>query len=152
MIIGGGSAGGGASPIFTDNITFMLSGGKSFGKYLNGQTSDWIGKTAIEAIVDAAIEYIAPSWSSFSIAGQAVTVEIGTIISGSKTFTWGLNQNSGVISGIDIYHIMKNDPSLLEGMNAILVLGGLASVNEKTEGRDETTNPYLDIKKKGKSK
>lgn len=52
----------------------------------------------------------------------------------------------------DIYHIMKNDPELFEGMNTILVMGGLANVNEKVEGKDETTNPYLDIKKKGKSK
>lgn len=96
---------GGSSPVFAANVTFLLSGGKSFGKYLTGQTADWIGKTAIEAIADAAIEYIAPSWSSFSISGQAATVEIGTIISGSKTFTWGLNQNSGVISGIDVYDI-----------------------------------------------
>lgn len=52
----------------------------------------------------------------------------------------------------DIYHIMKNNPELFEGMNTILVMGGLANVNEKVEGKDETTNPYLDIKKKGKSK
>ena len=52
----------------------------------------------------------------------------------------------------DIYHIMKNDPELFEGMNTILVMGGFANVNEKVEGKDETTNPYLDIKKKGKSK
>jgi len=52
----------------------------------------------------------------------------------------------------DIYHIFKNDPSLFEGMNAILVLGGLANVNEKTEGRKETTNPYVEIKDNKKSK
>jgi len=47
--------------------------------------------------------YVNPVFSSFSVSGQATTIEVGTILSGSKTFTWAIIVNSGVISTIDIY-------------------------------------------------
>lgn len=97
--------GGGGGSTFTDDVTFNLSSGKTFGKYTNGQTAEWTGLTAVEAIEDAAIEYINPVFTAFSVSGQATTVEVGTTLSGSKTFTWSITLNSGVVSTIDLYDI-----------------------------------------------
>lgn len=88
--------------VFLEDVTFILSSGKSFGKYTNGQTAPWEGLTVIQALVDAATEYIAPTFGSFSVSGQATTVEVGTTLSGSKTFTWSITENSGDVNTIDI--------------------------------------------------
>lgn len=77
------------SDTFPNNITFTLSLGKSFGKYTNGQTAPWAGLSAIAAIQDAAIEFIAPAFSSFSISGLSNILQVGRALSGNKTFTWG---------------------------------------------------------------
>lgn len=100
---GGGGGGGGGDSVFPSNVTFVLAPGKSFGKYINGQTALWAGLTAVQAILDAAIEYLAPVFSAFSVTGQATTVEVGTTLSGSKTFTWTITLNSGTVATIDIY-------------------------------------------------
>jgi len=80
----------GASP------TTVLVGGLSF-------NSDISGKTFSEIIQSIVAPYVAPLFSSFSITGQAQIVEVGTTLSGTKTFTWGITQNSGVIPTVDIY-------------------------------------------------
>lgn len=90
---------------FQEDVTMVLGGGKTFGKYSNGQTAPWTGLTAIEAIIDAAIEYIPPVFTSFSVSGQPTTVEVGTTLTGSRVFTWGITQNSGQVDTIDIYDI-----------------------------------------------
>lgn len=90
---------------FTADVPVVLSGSKSFGKYENGETAQWEGLTAVEAMIDAVTEYIHPAFSAFSISGQSTTVEVGTTLSGSKTFTWTLAANSGVVSTIDLYNV-----------------------------------------------
>lgn len=68
-----------------------------------------IGETqAIGTSIDSLLRemlapYVNPVFTSFSISGQATTIEVGTTLSGSKTFTWAITVNSGVISTIDIY-------------------------------------------------
>lgn len=112
---------------FPSNVTFTLSGGKSFGKYTNGQTAPWAGLTAVQALLDAAQEYINPVFNSFSITGQATTVEVGTTLSGSKTFTWSISANSGVVSTIDLYDVTA----------AATLLAGTA--NDGTQAQTITT-------------
>lgn len=58
--------------------------------------------------------YVNPVFTSFSISGQSTTVEVGTTLSGSKTFTWNINQNSGVVSTIDLYNVSTSS-TLLAG-------------------------------------
>jgi hypothetical protein len=94
-----------AGDTFDSNVTFTLPAGESFGKYTNGETAPWAGLTAVEAILDAAIAYIDPVFTSFSVSGQSTTIEVGTTLSGSKTFTWGIAVNSGTVPTIDIYDI-----------------------------------------------
>lgn len=99
---------------FSANVPIVLSGSKSFGKYTNGQTASWAGLTAVEAIRDAVTEYIQPVFTAFSITGQSTTVEVGTTLSGSKTFTWIITIGSGVVSTIDLYNITTSS-TLLAG-------------------------------------
>jgi hypothetical protein len=48
---------------------------------------------------------VAPSFGSFSISGQSTTIEVGTTLSGSKTFTWSIDEGTGTVSTIDIYDV-----------------------------------------------
>jgi len=94
-----------ADATFSSDVTFVLNSGDTFGKYSNGETAPWTGLTAIQAILDAAIDYINPVFNSFSVSGQSTTIEVGTTLSGSRTFTWSITQNSGTVPTIDIYDI-----------------------------------------------
>lgn len=95
------SGGGGGESTFSADVTFVLSGSKSFGKYQNGQTAAWTGLTARQAILDAALEYINPSFNSFSV-NVSTQLEKGAVISGSKTATWSIAVGSGTVSTIDV--------------------------------------------------
>jgi hypothetical protein len=103
--------------VFTADINVVLSGGKSFGKYTNGQTIPATGKTAVEVILDAAIEYIAATWSFFSVGVQPTTVEVGTIIAGGRTWTWGINLNSGNVPTISIEDVTSASAIVVDTPN-----------------------------------
>lgn len=76
--------------------TTVTVGGLNAGSSITNQT--WI--QIIQSIV---APYINPAFTSFSVSGQATMVEVGTTLSGSKTFTWSVNPNSGVVPTIDIF-------------------------------------------------
>lgn len=113
--VGGGSGGvyGGNSP------TTVTVGGLNSGSSIIGNTYDQI----IQAIL---APYVNPIFNSFSVS-NAQTVEVGTTLSGSKTFSWGINVNSGTISGVDLYDITA----------ASTLLAG--TPNDGTEARTITT-------------
>lgn len=87
---------------FSGNIVVNLANNKTFGKYTNGQTIPSSGLTAIQVITMAAIEYINPTFTSFSVNVPNI-VESGTIINGTKLFTWSILNNSGTVPTISIY-------------------------------------------------
>jgi len=92
-----------AVSLFPSDIVATLGPGKSFGKFTNGQTVPAAGKSAVEVITIALADYLAPVWSGqLAITGQAQTVEVGTTISGNKTFTWAVTNNSGQVNVLDI--------------------------------------------------
>ena len=134
--------------VFTDDVTFVLSDGKSFGKYVNGDTAPWTGLTAIQALIDACIEYINPAFSAFSVSGQSSTVEVGTTLSGSKTFTWTVVNNSGTVDTIDIYDITDsstllagttNDGSQVVTVNTLQL--NTSGATQQWKGIANNTNP-----------
>ena len=88
--------------VFPSDIVVNLSGGKTFGKYEHGDTIPSTGLTAVEVITNAAIEYINAEFTAFGVS-QATTVEVGTTLSGTRTFTWGIDQNSGSVPSIHIW-------------------------------------------------
>ena len=97
-------------------IPVTLNTGHSFGKYVNGMTIP-AGSNVFELIRDAVDEYINPAFNSFSISGQPTTVEVGTTLSGSKTFNWSITQNSGIITTLDIYDNTSSSNLLLNTSN-----------------------------------
>lgn len=105
FVMEGGSGSSGGSSTFSADVTFTLPSGFTLGKYDNGDTAPWTGLTAVEALQDAAIAYINPTWNSFTYSGFTTQAERGITLSGSKTFTWSINANSGVVSTIDIYDV-----------------------------------------------
>lgn len=90
------SMGSGSSAYAGNSPTTTTVGGLISGSNIAGMSYDDI----IQAIV---APYVNPVFTSFSVTGQSTTVEVGTTLSGSKTFTWGVTANSGVVSTIDIY-------------------------------------------------
>ena len=88
---------------FDTDTPVILSSGKTLGKYVSGQTIPSAGKTFEEVIKDIALEYVNPAFTSFNISTQPTTVEVGTTLSGSKTFNWNITLNSGIVPTIDIY-------------------------------------------------
>lgn len=85
----------GGSATYTDDIPVILSSGKSLGRYTNGQTIPAAGKTMQEVMELIAQEYLAPSVSAFAI-NQTSPIEVGTVISGNKNFTFSFSQSQNV--------------------------------------------------------
>lgn len=95
-----GSGSGSGNAKFANDITVILSGGKSVGRYTNGQVIPAQGKTAEEVFGLIAQEYLVPTISSFSISGQATSVESGTSFpAGLKPFAWASTNTSNIVSG-----------------------------------------------------
>lgn len=69
--------------------TTVTVGGISAGTAISGQTITQILQTML-------VPYINPAFSSFTMSGQATTVEVGTTISGSKSFAFGLSTPGNV--------------------------------------------------------
>ncbi len=91
------AGGGGGSPAYTGASRATVSvGGVSAGDPLVGDVSD-----ILEQIL---APWVQPVISSFSISGQATTVEVGTTLSSPVTFTWSVNSPSKLVaSSFDIY-------------------------------------------------
>lgn len=96
--------GTGGSSTFLANITVSLSGGKTFGKYVNGDVIPSIGLTAEQVLNLVAIEDIAPTYTPATIS-LADTLpnqdEVGTSYSDTLTATFTQN-DAGALSAIRI--------------------------------------------------
>lgn len=99
--------------LFQNDIPVVLNDGKTIGKYRNGQTIPAIGKTAEEVITDIAQEYLTPKITAFSISGQSVNVEVGTVITGSKSFVFNITNS----------HNLKPNPITITDTTNSQVLG-----------------------------
>ncbi len=125
---GGGGGSGVYAGAYPSNVAW---GGIPSGTDLRGLTYDQI-------IQMATIVYVNPSFSSFTISGQATTVEIGTTISGSKTFTWGINLGSGTVPNLDVFDntaslaLVTNTPN--DGTQSITI----ATVTFTTQGQTQS--------------
>jgi hypothetical protein len=93
-------ASSGSSSYTPQGTTLATVGGIASGTNLG------VVAVPIQDILDDMLyPYVSPVFTSFSVSGQATTIEVGTTLSGSKTFTWGITVNSGVVSTIDLYDI-----------------------------------------------
>lgn len=109
----------GVSPdVFTSDFTVVLQPGKTFGKYLNGQTVPALGKTAREVILDAAVEYLPPAVTFFDITSENSTVETGYKVIGTATFGWSFSNSTNVT---------PNSVSITDVTNSTVLASGLAN-------------------------
>lgn len=95
--------------VFTDDIVVSLTGGKSFGKYVNGETVPAKGKTARQVIADALYESTStvPTITNFALnINQSLTV--GTnILAGTYSATFNTT-NSSYITEIRLYDVTNS--------------------------------------------
>jgi len=106
FVMEGGAGSGGGSDYTGNSPTTTTVGGLASGTDISGfSTSD-----VLEAIV---APYVNPVFNSFS-NNQTTPVEVGTTLSGSKTFTWSISANSGTVSTIDLYNVTTS-ANLLAG-------------------------------------
>lgn len=82
-------AGGGSGVYAGTSPTTTTVGGLTGSSAIAGLTYDQIFQLML-------CPYNAPSFASFGISGQSTSIEVGTIISGSKSFTWSFNQSGNV--------------------------------------------------------
>jgi hypothetical protein len=98
-IVQGGVNKKAASTLFTNISANIPSASISVGGITAGTSLTNLSDSQILALL--LNPYVAPVFTSFA-NNQSQTVEVGTTISGSKTFTWGITVNSGVVPTIDI--------------------------------------------------
>lgn len=137
--------GGGSSNYTGTSPTTITVGGLNAGTNISAYSTSQV----LQAIVSP---YQNPSFSSFNVTGQATTVEVGTTLSGSKTFTWGINNNSGVVTTLDIYDntglatLATNTPN--DGTQAVTIATYQLNANGTTQswkGIAHNTSPIGNI-------
>lgn len=99
-IVQGGVTKKAGSTLFTNASANIPSASISVGGITAGTSLSNLSPSQILSLL--LNPYINPAFTSFSVSGQPQTVEVGTTLSGSRTFTWGITVNSGVVPTIDI--------------------------------------------------
>lgn len=61
--------------------------------------------------------YASPAFTSFVIAGQPNVIEVGTVLSGVKTFNWSISNG---------FNVQPNTVDIRDVTNAVLIASGLA--------------------------
>ena len=93
--------------IFQSDFTVQLLTG-SFGKYKNGDIVPSSGKTAIEVILDAAIQYLTPSFISFYGICDSI-VEVGTLLPTGITFEFKVSNSNNILpNSLSIIDVTNN--------------------------------------------
>jgi hypothetical protein len=82
---------------FPSNLTVSLSGGKTFGKYVSGDTIPASGKTPAEVIQLALVEAIAPT---VSLTSSTVVQFNQTAISNVLNFSYVINSLGAAVSSV----------------------------------------------------
>jgi hypothetical protein len=93
----GSNLGSSGSTYWGTSPTTITVGGLSSGSAISGLAYDDI----IQSIV---APYVNPNWTYF-LNNQAQAVEVKTQLTGTRDFTWNVNNNSGIVTDIDIYDV-----------------------------------------------
>lgn len=123
-------------------LPVILPPNHTAGKYKNGDTitPPPEGWTFEQLISDIVTGYNPPIFTAFTVTPQNNTVEIGTTLSGQRTFGWTIQSNSGNIpevtikdltDGSDIATEITNTGNTIKGINTNL----LGSDGQKQEWR-----------------
>jgi hypothetical protein len=93
---------------FPADILVSLSPGKSFGKYVNGDTIQAVGKTAVEVIIQSLTEPIAPTVT----LNSSTTIGFNqTAISNVLTYTYSINSSGATATSTTLEYRRNNTGS-----------------------------------------
>jgi hypothetical protein len=97
---------------------------------LGGISSGYVltGKLHSKILEDLLVQYQAPSFTAFSMSGQATTLEVGQAVSGTKTFTWSTANAAQIDTGIGL-SIFDYDGGDVELANALVNDGSQGGIN-----------------------
>lgn len=120
---GRGGTGNGGGAVYTGPAPSNIAVGAA------PSGTDFTGMNFNEFVEAVTIAYLTPSFSSFSITGQTNPVEVGTALSGNKTFTWGtLNPSNIELNSIQISNVNTSTilgATLENDGNEVLSIGSI---------------------------
>jgi hypothetical protein len=91
--------------------------------------TDLTGYDYNQFIEKLTIMYLAPQFNSFSIQLQPTTIEVGTPLSGNKTFTWSITNPSNVAPNSIIIRNVNTGNNLVTGLaNVVPVMVDIGEV------------------------
>lgn len=128
-----GSGGGGSSAYTGSSPTTITLGGLSAGTNISAYT--------VSQVLSAMVApFIGPVFNSFAVTGLSNTLEVGTTLSGSKTFTWTDTPNSSTITTIDIHDVTAST-TLASGLsNTGSSAQTIATIQLNSNGASQTWN------------
>ena len=91
VVFGGGTG----DSVLTEDVPVILSGGKTIGVIKNGDILP-TGLTYNQFVKLAATEYLLPKFNSFSMQGQVLTIELGSVLAGAKNFIFTLANTANI--------------------------------------------------------
>lgn len=95
-----GVGGGSGESLFQSDITVSLGGGKTFGRYADGETIPASGKTAVEVVELATTE---PQDPSVNLSASPATIETGTsTIAVTLSFSYTINNPGASIDTVSL--------------------------------------------------
>lgn len=111
---------------FNSDFTVQLMSGLSFGKYNSGDIVPANGKTAMEVILDAAIQYMAPSFSSAYLQ-YPTTYEVGEEILSTKNIVFSISNQQNVRENTLSLFDITNNTTMLDSQPVVppLVLNSI---------------------------
>lgn len=99
-LVSGVGGGGSGESLFTSDITVSLAGGKTFGRYSDGEVIPASGKTAVQVVQLATTE---PQDPDASLSASLTTVETGTAtLAVTLNFSYTINNPGASISTVSL--------------------------------------------------
>jgi hypothetical protein len=128
-----------------DGITFKKVGGANIAEKYSGASpstislgglpagTDLTHRTLTSLIEQAVVVYLQPAFTFFSLAGQALSIEVGdSIAAGNKNFSWATTNNSNILvnsmtirnqsAGLDLMSGLANSGNAVANLAAPIQL------------------------------
>lgn len=91
----------------------------------------------VDSYEDAITVYKEPEFEEFSMEGQAKQVEVGTSLSGIKTFNWTLQLNDGEVNTVTIYDTVSAT-SLVSAANTGSIAKEISAIQLNDSGSSQS--------------
>lgn len=116
---------------YFDDVTgiWVPIGGATFSPIYSGQSPATVnvggisagyvltGKSVNQIIQDLLVTYQAPLFTAFAMSGQAQVLEVGSAVTGLKTFTWTATNNANISGGLSIVDLTNSSNVLASGLS-----------------------------------